>query len=77
MYERLNFTLKVHFLKISFPFFSYKTIPLYLINFFFSFQTNDDDIGDIFQDQENMAAILIRKHLQSGDLMMVSINDKH
>ncbi|CAO1381348.1 unnamed protein product [Diamesa tonsa] len=29
-----------------------------------------DDIGDIFQDQENMAAILMRKHLQSGDLLM-------
>lgn len=31
-----------------------------------------EDVGDVFQDQANMAAILMRKHLQSGDLMMVS-----
>lgn len=35
------------------------------------FQTQED-VGDVFQDQANMAAILMRKHLQSGDLMMVS-----
>lgn len=40
--------------------------------FFLTFLQANDDIGDIFQDQENMAAILIRKHLQTGDLMMVS-----
>lgn len=33
-----------------------------------------EDIGNIFQDQENMAAILVRKHEDSGDLMMVSFN---
>ncbi|KAG5683507.1 hypothetical protein PVAND_012781 [Polypedilum vanderplanki] len=33
-------------------------------------QDESEDIGNIFQDQKNMAAILIRKHLQSGDLMM-------
>ena len=32
-----------------------------------------EDIGDIFQDQENMAAILVREHEESGDLMMVSL----
>lgn len=32
----------------------------------------EEDVGDIFQDQDNMAAILMRKHLQSGDLLMVS-----
>lgn len=31
-----------------------------------------EDVGDVFQDQANMAAILMRKHLQSGDLLMVS-----
>ncbi|XP_035784760.1 uncharacterized protein LOC118462830 isoform X3 [Anopheles albimanus] len=29
-----------------------------------------DSFGDIYQDEENMAAILMRKHLESGDLMM-------
>ena len=53
---------------------SNKFFPLIINEFhFFIFQTNDADIGDVFQDQENMAAILIRKHLQSGDLMMVSL----
>lgn len=43
-----------------------------LICFLLFFLQETDDIGDIFQDQENMAAILLRKHLQSGDLLMVS-----
>lgn len=38
----------------------------------FAFFQPEEDIGDIFQDQGNMAAILMRKHLQSGDLLMVS-----
>lgn len=32
-----------------------------------------DSFGDIYQDEGNMAAVLMRKHLESGDLMMVSI----
>lgn len=48
-----------------------------LLMFFISFLFHDDqpeeDVGDIFQDQPNMAAILMRKHLRSGDLLMVSI----
>jgi hypothetical protein len=33
-------------------------------------EENDADIGDIFQDEENMAAILMRQHPESGDLLM-------
>lgn len=40
----------------------------------FLFQ-NDGDIGDIFQDEGNMAAILVREHPESGDLLMVSFSD--
>ncbi|XP_058128952.1 A disintegrin and metalloproteinase with thrombospondin motifs like isoform X2 [Anopheles coustani] len=29
-----------------------------------------DSFGDIYQDEDNMAAVLMRKHLESGDLMM-------
>uniref|UniRef100_A0A182J7N0 Uncharacterized protein n=1 Tax=Anopheles atroparvus TaxID=41427 RepID=A0A182J7N0_ANOAO len=29
-----------------------------------------NSFGDIYQDEDNMAAILMRKHLESGDLMM-------
>ncbi|EAL38880.3 AGAP011737-PA, partial [Anopheles gambiae str. PEST] len=29
-----------------------------------------DSFGDIYQDEGNMAAVLMRKHLESGDLMM-------
>lgn len=41
------------------------------------FQDGDDtssneDVGEIFQDQDNMAAILMRKHEETGDLLMVS-----
>lgn len=32
----------------------------------------DDHIGEVFQDEDNMAAILLRRHLETGDLMMVS-----
>lgn len=32
----------------------------------------EDSFGNIYQDQKNMAAVLMRKHLESGDLMMVS-----
>lgn len=30
----------------------------------------EDSFGNIYQDQKNMAAVLMRKHLESGDLMM-------
>lgn len=30
----------------------------------------EDSFGNIYQDQQNMAAVLMRKHLESGDLMM-------
>lgn len=42
--------------------------------FHFSLLQIEEDVGDVFQDQENMAAILMRKHLESGDLLMVSWN---
>lgn len=29
-----------------------------------------EEVGQVFQDEENMAAILMRRHLQSGDLVM-------
>ncbi|KAL5287706.1 hypothetical protein ACFFRR_008546 [Megaselia abdita] len=31
---------------------------------------NDEHIGEIFQDETNMAAILMRRHLETGDLVM-------
>ena len=31
----------------------------------------DDEIGEIFQDENNMAAILMRNHAKSSDLLMV------
>lgn len=34
--------------------------------------SNNEDIGEIFQDHKNMAAILMRKHEETGDLLMVS-----
>ncbi|XP_063696831.1 A disintegrin and metalloproteinase with thrombospondin motifs like isoform X2 [Culicoides brevitarsis] len=33
-------------------------------------QPNNEEVGEIFQDQENMAAILMRKHEETGDLLM-------
>lgn len=35
-------------------------------------QDSSEHIGDIFQDQSNMAAILMRRQLENGDLLMVS-----
>lgn len=40
--------------------------------FFSDYLQDSEDVGDVFQDPKNMAAILLRKHLQSGDLLMVS-----
>lgn len=34
---------------------------------------HDEEIGEAFQDEDNMAAILMRKHVETGDLMMVSL----
>ncbi|XP_053688934.1 venom metalloproteinase 3 isoform X2 [Sabethes cyaneus] len=31
---------------------------------------SEDSFGNIYQDQQNVAAVLMRKHLESGDLMM-------
>lgn len=44
---------------------------------FFSFTLlqlnhNSDNIGQVYQDEENMAAILMRRHEVTGDLVMVS-----
>lgn len=46
-------------------------IKVFISRYFSLFQT-EEDVGDVFQDQQNMAAILMRKHLESGDLLMVS-----
>lgn len=35
-------------------------------------QYNDEHIGEVFQDTDNMAAILMRKQSLSDDLLMVS-----
>jgi hypothetical protein len=43
--------------------------------FHFFFQ-DSEHIGEIFQDQENMAAILMRRHENNGDLLMVSFVNK-
>lgn len=41
-------------------------------NFVFQEEKSRTTVGDIFQDEDNMAAILMRKHLETGDLIMVS-----
>lgn len=33
---------------------------------------SSEQIGEVFQDEANMAAILMRRHLETGDLVMVS-----
>lgn len=45
------------------------------MDFHFFFQ-DSEHIGEIFQDQENMAAILMRRHENNGDLLMVSFVNK-
>jgi hypothetical protein len=35
-----------------------------------SFQ--DDDIGDVYQDEENMAALLVHRDAKNGGLLVVS-----
>lgn len=39
--------------------------------FFLQDQDATEHIGDIFQDEGNMAAILMRRQLENGDLLMV------
>jgi len=39
---------------------------------FFFLQHNSNDVGEVFQDEKNMAAILMRRHMETGDLIMVS-----
>lgn len=34
--------------------------------------SGSEAIGQIYQDEKNMAAILMRRQLETGDLMMVS-----
>lgn len=40
--------------------------------FFQEQASGSEAIGQIYQDEENMAAILMRRQLETGDLMMVS-----
>lgn len=35
-------------------------------------QDSTEHVGEVFQDQRNMAAILMRRQLEHGDLLMVS-----
>lgn len=35
-------------------------------------QHHKHEIGEVFQDEQNMAAILMRRHIETGDLIMVS-----
>lgn len=35
-------------------------------------QESSESIGEVFQDESNMAAILMRRQLENGDLLMVS-----
>lgn len=37
----------------------------------FQFQNKDEHVGEVFQDESNMAAILMRRQLENGDLLMV------
>lgn len=36
------------------------------------FQHHKNQVGEVFQDEQNMAAILMRRHEKTGDLIMVS-----
>lgn len=36
-------------------------------------QDSSEHIGEVFQDEQNMAAILMRRQLENGDLLMVSV----
>ena len=43
-------------------------VNLNVLNFLF--QT--DDIGDVYQDEENMAALLVQRDLKNGGILVVS-----
>lgn len=45
---------------------------LIIYEIYFQEEKSRASVGDIFQDEDNMAAILMRKHLETGDLIMVS-----
>lgn len=47
-----------------------KIIILHISN---RFQNDSEHVGEIFQDEDNMAAILMRRQLENGDLLMVCI----
>lgn len=48
---------------------------LIIYEIYFQEEKSRASVGDIFQDEDNMAAILMRKHLETGDLIMVSSAD--
>lgn len=35
-------------------------------------QDSSEHVGEVFQDEKNMAAILMRRQLENGDLLMVN-----
>lgn len=39
---------------------------------FLILQESSEPVGEVFQDERNMAAILMRRQLENGDLLMVS-----
>ena len=50
--------------------FIYLSFALNLNVFNFVFQT--DDIGDVYQDEENMAALLVQRDPKNGGILVVS-----
>lgn len=50
----------------SFYIFTTNLLPLSAL------QHQKHEIGEVFQDEPNMAAILMRRHIETGDLIMVS-----
>ena len=40
--------------------------------FSFVLQEDEEDVGDLYQDEENGAALLIRRHPKHGKLVVVS-----
>lgn len=47
-----------------------------LTTFIFHLQSTEH-IGEVFQDEQNMAAILMHQHKETGDLLMVSYDKSH
>lgn len=48
----------------------------YLTTHFVYLQEDGEDIGELYQDEENGAALLIRRHPKHGKLMVVSTHIK-